>query len=421
MRILLIAHGLPPESLGGVEQHVEGLARALHARGHTVAIYCRTGRPDLPQGTLVADPAERWEFPVTRVAYRHEGLTTLGSLYAVPVLDAALERFLAGQRFDVAHLHHLTGISTGALAVLRARAIPTVLTLHDYWLMCPRGQMWHRRGEICERVEPQRCLECLAPTFGAWLQGQVSTESVSALHANALVTLRGADVLVAPSARALPPFAALGLDVTQVRVIGNGVDTGALQRLPAPHRRAGAPLRIGYLGTVIPSKGLDILIDALQLLPSNSAELHVHGNAVPYHGDEGFLTRVFARVRPQDRVTYHGPYRTQELPEILSGIDVLAAPALWHEAFGLTVREALAAGRPVVVSKVGGLQDAVRDGEQGFVVAPGDRVGLAQALARLAADPVLLGRMSAAARTAARGFGSMAEDLLQVYRSTLRA
>lgn len=421
LRVLLIAHGLRPENVGGVEQHVEGLARALHAQGHEVEVYCKTGRQGLAQGTLVADPAGRFPFPVTRVVYRHEGLSDLRSLYAVPELDAALAGFLATRHFDIAHVHHLTGVSTGTLAVLRARGIRSVLTLHDYWLLCPRGQMWHRRGEVCERVEPERCCECLAPTFGAWLPGSVTVETVRTLHGEALATLRSADALVVPSARALPPFAAAGLDTARVHVVTNGVATLALQRLAPPRRRPGAPLRIGYLGTLIPSKGLDVLVAAFQRLPKGSAELHVHGNAVPYHGDEGFLTRVFARLGPEDAVTYHGPYDTDRLPDLLAGIDVLAAPALWHEAFGLTVREALAAGRPVVVSRIGGLQDGIADGVEGFLVPPGDSAALAGALGRLAADPALLHRMSGAARRAARGFTAMAEELVAVYRATTGA
>ena len=66
--------------------------------------------------------------------------------------EEALRRFLFDRHFDVAHVHHLTGLSTGALAVLREHRIPTVMTLHDYWTMCPRGQMWHRDGYACESV-----------------------------------------------------------------------------------------------------------------------------------------------------------------------------------------------------------------------------------------------------------------------------
>jgi type III pantothenate kinase len=116
-------------------------------------------------------------------------------------------------------------------------------------------------------------------------------------------------------------------------------------------------------------------------------------------------------------VRYEGPYTAAALPARMAAIDVLAAPALWHEAYGLTVREGLAASRPVLVSRVGGLQDAVVDGIQGRVLPPGDVPAWRTALAELAGDRGLVQRMARAARPRARSFAAMAADLLAVYRA----
>lgn len=423
MRVLLISHGLPPESVGGVEQHVEGLTSALVAAGHEVHVYTRTGRPGIAQGSLIDETGPSGA-SVTRVVSRYEGLENLSMLYGDPRLDRAFARFLEGRSFDIAHVHHMTGISTGILDVLRKAGIPSVVTLHDYWTICPRGQMWHREGRICETVHPQRCADCLRPTFGGWIpEGEAGEQIVEGVHEAARTTLANADQLVVPSGRAVPPFTALGIDPERFRTIENGVDVERLQRLalpPVADRSADGsyrPLRIAYLGTLIPSKGLDVLVDALVQLEPGRVGLHIFGNAVPYHGDEGFLTRVFSRVRPGDRVTYHGPYTTRDLPHILAQVDLLAAPALWHEAFGLTVREALAAGRPVIVSAVGGLQDAIADGVQGLVVPAGDVAALAAAIDALDRDRDRLAAMAEACRRAGttRGFASMAAELSALY------
>ena len=412
MRILLVTHGLPPESVGGVEQHVQGLARALVAAGHSVEVFARSSRPG-PQGELSSGP---WEgCTVTRVTYRWEDLDGLHDLYRCALLEDSLRRFLADRQFDVAHVHHLTGLSTGAVEVLQDAGIPTVLTLHDYWLMCPRGQMWHRDGQPCETVEPGRCADCLAPTFPHWLPPEHAATRVGAVHDNARAVLARATRLLTPSARTVPFFARLGVPEDRIHVVENAVDTVGLADLPPP--RADGPLRLGYLGTLIPSKGLDVLVRAFAGLPAGQATLSIWGNAVPYHGDEGFLTRVFQQLQPGTAVRYLGPYTTADLPRILDEIDLLVAPALWHEAFGLTVREALAAGRPVVVSRIGGLQDAVADRVEGRLVTPGDAEELGRVLAELAADRPGLQRMAAAARQRTRGFAAMAEELVGHYRA----
>lgn len=425
MRILLLSHGLPPDSVGGVEQQVDGLARALVAAGHQVEIFARADLPELPQGargpTRAGNPA------VTRAAYRWQQVDSLAALYASPPMADALrgfveERRAAGAAFDVAHVHHLTGMSLAALDVLAAAGVPTVLTLHDYWLICPRGQMFHHRAERCDTATVARCGECLQATFPGWLGPVTRDHEVEAVHARALQALARPQALVVPSARVIGPFAALGVPAERFTVVENGVDVDRLAAVPPPAAGPG-PLRLGYLGTIMPSKGLHVLLEALAMLPRATATLQVHGNVVPYHGDDGYATRCFARLRPGEGVHYLGPYGLDELPRVLAGIDVLAAPALWHEAFGLTVREALAAGRPVLVSRVGGLPEAIVDGAQGMVLPPGDASAWAAAIARLSGDRRLVHRLAAGARPRARGFAAMAADLLVVYdraRATAR-
>lgn len=418
MRILLVCHGLPPDSVGGVEQHVDGLAKALVRAGHDVEIFARAHLPGTEQGqwiTLAGDNPR-----IHRVAYRWENVRELADIYRCEPMAAAMATFLAarastGVRFDVAHVHHLTGMSTHAVQALVEHQVPVVLTLHDYWLFCPRGQMFHHRGEACAAATLARCTECLQATFPWWLRDGRGPQEVARVHANALATLALASRLVVPSARAIPPFTELGVAAERFVVVENGVDTERLHDLPPPAAGPG-PLRVGYLGTVMPSKGLHVLLDAMAGLPRGMAELHVHGNVVPYHGDESYANRCFARLQPGSAVHYHGPYGLGELPDLLAGIDVLAAPALWHEAFGLTVREALAAGRPVLVSAIGGLQDAVADGRAGRVLPPGDVPAWRDALHGLGASRDEVVRMARQCRPLARGFAAMAADLVAVYQ-----
>lgn len=420
MRILLLCHGHPPDSVGGVEQHVAGLAQALVAAGHQVHVLARSHLPGTPQGETVLGPTGNPR--VSRIAYRWEQVDSLAAIYHCAPMAAGVRRFLqaraaAGEAFDVAHVHHLTGLSTDSLAVLREAGLPVVLTLHDYWLFCPRGQMFHHREELCERAEPSRCAECLGATFPWWMPTDRRSGHVAELQQRARDVLAAADALVVPSRRAIPPFVDLGIAAERFTVVENGVDTQALERLPPPAGGPG-PLRVVYLGTLLPSKGLHVLLAAVRELPAGTVQVAIHGNAVPYHGDTGYLTRCFQALRPGDAVTYHGPYTAAELPRLLEAADVLAAPALWHEAFGLTVREALAAGRPVLVSRVGGLQDAVAHGTAGYVLPPGDVPAWQEALARLAADRRELARLASGCRGLARGFAPMAAELLTVYQRT---
>ena len=93
-RILLLTHGLPPDDVGGVEQHVDGLARELVALGHDVHVWAKTGRAGPEQGTRIDETAPDAPYRTTRVVYRYEGLEGFLSLYRVPLLEASLADFL---------------------------------------------------------------------------------------------------------------------------------------------------------------------------------------------------------------------------------------------------------------------------------------------------------------------------------------
>ncbi len=420
LRILLVSHGCPPESVGGVEQHVDGLARALIAAGHEVQVFSKTGRTGPSQGELIEDQGS--PYPVTRVVYRYEGLDSLHSLYANEVTELALRHWLNDQHFDIAHVHHMTGLSTGILDIFAEMGLPCVMTLHDYWTICPRGQMWHRDGSTCTEVAPERCADCLRPAFGGWVPtGEEGAAITAKVHSHALNILSKPTRLIVPSARVTAPFEALGIPAERFHVVSNGVDTKALEGLPLADYDGSRPLRIGFMGTLIPSKGLDVLLRAFTQLPLGAACLRIHGNAVPYHGDESYLTRCFSLLDPDHDATYFGPYQTKDLPAILSEIDVLVAPALWHEAFGLTVREAQAAGRPIIVSRVGGLQDALGGESSGKVIEPGDVTALRVALQELIEEPKSLLAFARISRSkgTARGFHEMAADLISEYQAVI--
>ena len=421
MRILLLSHGLPPDSVGGVEQHVSGLAEALVDLGHDVDIFARGDLPRRPQGTfeqtVTGNPA------VWRAAYRWEGVDSLDALYQCEPMAEATARFLSGRasegiRYDAAHVHHLTGMSVESLHRIAAAGVPTVLTLHDYWLISPCGQLFFHEGPLEQRADPEQTGAVLTRLFPGWMKAD-PRGAVARMQERSRAALAAPARLIVPSARAIPAFTGLGVERERFTVVENGVDTRRLEQIAPPAGGPG-PLRVGYFGTLIPSKGLDVLIRAVLQLPPGMVELQIHGNAVPYHGDESYLTRCFQQVHPGKGVTYYGPYSLEELPDRMASIDVLAAPALWHEAFGLTVREALAAARPALVSRIGGLQDAVDDGRQGRVLPPGDVAAWAAAIRELAVDRALLRRFSDRCRGKARSFAEMAAELVGIYNEVAK-
>ena len=137
MRILFVTAAWLPESIGGVELHLHGVARAL-ARDHEVAVFTRSAFPDREEFSVHRYAVDG--VPVARMNYRFSDCLGFPWIYRNPNIRAVFEEELRRFRPDVVHAHHLTCLSTDLLDAAKAVGARTVLTLHDFWMGCPRGQ-----------------------------------------------------------------------------------------------------------------------------------------------------------------------------------------------------------------------------------------------------------------------------------------
>jgi glycosyltransferase involved in cell wall biosynthesis len=182
-----------------------------------------------------------------------------------------------------------------------------------------------------------------------------------------------------------------GVPPERIVVVENGLPLQRWAAYRAPPPPTGGPLRIGFIGSVLPSKGVHLLVEAFRQLGDPSGmRLDIWGEVLPFHNDRSYGERLAALRRGyESAITLHGAYANDELPSILARLDVVVVPSLWYEAFGLTIREAFLAKVPVVVAGHGAMAEAVEHGRTGLTFEAGDKHALADALRRLADDPAL--------------------------------
>ena len=159
MHVLFVTASYLPESVGGVELHVAGLARALTAQGHRATVFARTGRAGLPHLQTVVEPVAGIE--VVRLSNTFEDATRFERMISHPGIDEAFERTLLRVRPDVVHIHHLTCLSTTLVERCRRAGVPVMMTLHDFWMGCPRGQRVTAGLDLCPTIRLSKCLPCL--------------------------------------------------------------------------------------------------------------------------------------------------------------------------------------------------------------------------------------------------------------------
>ncbi len=423
--ILFLTCGCPPEQVGGVEQHSLELARAFRDAGLETAFYARGDRADLEEYDTYRGDVEG--FPVTRVIYRWSKARSLRHIYDDETLGSVFTRFLERARPRLIHAHHMGGLGVSCLKVAKDSGIPLVMTLHDYWMICPRGQMFHSDLYSCSTVDPRLCAPCMAATWPALLPSggglpfspdlpREDLPSAAALHDWLREMLALPDLLLTPSEAARKRFLQFGVPPERIHVEENGLDTApfaGIRREPSPR------LRVGFVGTLIPSKGVHVLLEAFARLPEGTASLLLAGNAPPFYQHTDYMDRIrelAARVPRGNPVEVLGSYRHEDLPDLLSRIDVLVVPALWEEVFGLTLREGLLSGAAVAASRVGGLTQAVKEGENGFTFPPGDAGALEAILRRFLEDPGLATRLGKGPKQV-RTLEDMARSILDRYRN----
>jgi glycosyltransferase involved in cell wall biosynthesis len=384
VRVLLVSDFYPPAP-GGLEAHVRRLAHELHRTGHKVAVVAggparppvdddgvTVHHPGLSLDRLPAafrEPAHRFHPPWPDRTFEHG-------------VRRVLDRFAA----DVVHAHGWCQFSAAAAADGR---VPVVVTLHDYGVNCPKKNLLRGDAE-CARGRGVRCLRCRGdeqPTAKRAVLSSALSRTVPRLTAQV-------DRFIAVSEHVARRFRETAPDPERVVVIPNFLD------LPDELSAEPTGSQVLYVGPAARHKGLSVLLRALRQVPPGLAEAVVVGVSA----DEA----VPAAESAPAAVRYAGRLTGEPLWRRFRAAAVVVVPSIWPEPCPTVALEALAFGRPVVASRIGGLPDLVADGSTGLLVPPGDPGALAAAMTTLLRDRSLLKAMAAAAYASAAAFATAA-------------
>jgi len=341
---------------GGVQAQVMGLARVLRRKGHEVRVLAPCDGP----------PPEPWVTPLGM------SIPTAANGSVAPIAPdpaAALRtiRALRDEEFDIVHLHEPL-VPGPTLTTLIVADVPRIGTFH----LAGASRAYRHLRPAVRRMARRLDLRCA-----------VSEEAA----ATASAALGGTyDVLFN------------GIEVERFACVEPWPTTGPT---------------ICFVGRHEPRKGLEVLLEALTLLPP-AVQLWVAG--------DGAQTRELHEATAGDpRVIWLGRVDDAAKARRLRGADVFCAPSLGGESFGVVLLEAMAAGVPVVASDLTGYRAVARSGVDALLVPPGDAAALAEALGRVLTDADLARRLAASGSAHVTGFGMerLADEYLERYRQLL--
>jgi phosphatidyl-myo-inositol alpha-mannosyltransferase len=362
---------------GGVNRHVEALAEQFVARGDEVRVLAPWDPPDRLSRVLHRAPASARTAPDYLIPLgRTIGVGANGAvsnLSPSPEAVTRMRRELRAGRFDVVHVHEPVAPLIG-WDVASFRDAPVVGTFHAY--------------------STKRLPNGIANLFGA-------RRKLNSLQARIAVS----------QAAAWTGKRWFGGEYT---VIPNGVDVDAPPTAPKPPSEE---LRIAFVGRPEERKGLPVLLSAFEELVR-----HLPARLTVIGADSQDVCRYVADPEVTEHIEPLGRISGDELWRRLHEADVLCAPSLEGESFGMVLTEAFAAGTPVIASAIAGYADVVTEGVDGILVPPADPQRLAEELQALHHEPQRLAAMGHAARSSAQRYAwaSVADRVDEVYERAQR-
>jgi glycosyltransferase involved in cell wall biosynthesis/GT2 family glycosyltransferase len=410
--VVHLVHGWPPFQQAGTELYASWLVKR-QLRSHGVAVYARFADP-------ARDHAEAVELldGGVRVRLVTNNFTLRDPRRRNALSDRSLERdfarFLAAERPDLLHVHHLAGHAFSLVKVARRLGVPIVLQLQDWWFLCARVNLFDRDGNRCTGPAAGKCARCA--TLTRIPPSAVTNRIVHALRRRAAREAIGAcDAFVAGSRSIRDDYVRGGAipAAKPVHVIPYGVDVAARPGPRPPTRR---PLRFGTVGSVLPHKGIHTAVEAMRGLDPGDATLHVWGSVA---GSPEYVAELKRRAKGVP-VVFEGTFREEEKPRVFTSLDVLLVPSIGMESFGLAPREAMTFGVPVIATEGGALSEMFAPGDGGDFFPAGDAAALSRILRRVVEDPGLVDRWSARLPTPKRTDVHAAE-IGHVYDAVLAA
>ena len=312
----------------------------------------------------------------------------VSNLTGLPTAILALRRELRHGGYDVAHIHEPIVPMIGWDALMSSGELPLVGTFHTY----STNQISNGLGALV--FDGRRRMNRL--------HARIAVSEAAAWTAQRFY---GGHYRIVPNGVLL----GAGGETNQLEAQSSVAWTGDTRACADTHEQRSSSLRILFIGQAVERKGLPVLLRAFEALREQvPATLTIVGASA----------EEIAPMLLDDRgVRALGKVSEQRKHTELAQADVLCAPSLRGESFGMVLTEAFAASTPVVASDIPGYRDVARDGVEGLLVPPGDALALAEALRALALEPARRIAMARAARERAERFSwaHVAEEVLEVY------
>ncbi len=368
MKILKIIHGFPPLYNAGSEVYSYSIVEQL-SKSHEVLVFTREGNVFEPDFKIRREKRQNYDVVYVNMPRAKDG-------YNHHIINQHFANLIDEFKPDIAHIGHLNHLSTGIVDVLIDKKIPIIYTLHDYWLMCPRGQFLQRNFDgqnlyrVCYRQDNYKCATtCYSMFFsgvknsGYKLDDEIRhwTEWIAKRQKVMREIVKKVELFIAPS-RYLMNRYIKDFHIPKEKIIY--LDYGfPLHYLRPIQHKQNSVFTFGYIGRLIPAKGVNLLIEAFKKI-RKPAKLKIWGI------DDGQTLKALKRLAQgsPNPIVFCGQYVNHNLAtDVFSKVDVIVVPSIWVENSPLVIHEAQACQIPVITADIGGMAEYVKHKVNGLL------------------------------------------------------
>jgi len=428
MRILQVVHGFPPRAFGGTETYTYSLSMELSKRHEVYVLYPAYGGFRYNFNYLEKNGLNIYELNIP-FSERIMRLINLKSTYLNTKVAGKFRELIIKIKPDCIHFQHLIDLSASLIQVAKEKGIPTVLTLHDYWFICPTTQLLKRDSTICNGLDEQaeNCFRCwnneqaelLTDILGKRLTPKMFSEEVfesALMKMNSKKKFRerkeymksimlNTDRIIAPSIFLRNIFIESGISGKKIVYSSNGYNLSAFKGFK---KKKHENLIFGFVGNVVKLKGVDVLVEAFNEINSKNAELKIYGN---YDRRSKFFKGLQRKIR-NNNIKFMGKFNDLKNP--YSEIDILIFPSIWYENCPLVLKEAFATETPVIASNIGSIPEFVIDKVNGLLFKAGEPEDLLKKIKMIIEEPSLISKFQKNI-TLPRSIQNQSKELEQLY------
>lgn len=419
MKILQIAHSLPFMNQAGTEVYAYNLSLEL-AKRHRVYLFARNC--DIKQKEYEVTRKELGGITAYLINNTFRYCDSFEMYYENEAIDKRFAELLNEIKPDIVHIQHLIFLSIGLIKIISERGIPVVFTLHDYWLICPRWHLLKKDLNPCDKAVSgkfdRECLDCLKELLNIKKNAKRIYVFASGLLPGPLIEylkkiyflsskisdngngitrlkernykikdlLKKIEAFLVPSAHLRDRFIEFDIPAEKIKLSKNHLNTGSF--IHSEKSKSGK-VRFAFIGTILPAKGLHILIDSFNGIGADTAELKIYGKLYSYTGFEYYLPHL-KRLIKNKNIRFMGEFDHGQVADIFKEIDVLVVPSIWHENSPLVIREAFLSKTPVLASNIGGIPELIIDGVNGLLFNPRDANDLRRQIQHITSNPDIL-------------------------------